>query len=235
MSDLYELKGRGPRGKRKYGASPSSRRRPSRDTDRTLTGADARDGRRGNGRGLASTRSALIAAGDLTHARALADEFLRWASVPVFMEPNAGIPVVEGRQDRVQGRPGGIRRRPRIRRAARASGSLAAAGGTTPPAYRGHDRAHRAAQASANRRQGGSRSFPPGARRSPSARAAGSGLARVSRDRARHHRREDQPNRQEKIPRGDSRERYRLRPRRGKGPNSTRARTSSTSTWDSPA
>jgi len=33
--------------------------------------------------------------GDLAHARELAREFLRCASVPVIMEPNAGIPTVE--------------------------------------------------------------------------------------------------------------------------------------------
>lgn len=94
MSDLYELKA-AVLAVKENTALPIIASATFQDTDRTLTGADPATVVAAM-EGLGVDAVGFNCGGDLTHARALADEFLRWASVPVFMEPNAGIPVVEG-------------------------------------------------------------------------------------------------------------------------------------------
>jgi 5-methyltetrahydrofolate--homocysteine methyltransferase len=93
MSDLYELKA-AVLAVKENTALPIIASATFQDTDRTLTGADPATVV-ATMEGLGVDAVGFNCGGDLAHARALADEFLRWASVPVFMEPNAGIPVVE--------------------------------------------------------------------------------------------------------------------------------------------
>ena len=94
MSDLYELKA-AVLAVKENTTLPIIASATFQDTDRTLTGADPATVVAAM-EGLGVDAVGFNCGGDLAHARALADEFLRWASVPVFMEPNAGIPVVEG-------------------------------------------------------------------------------------------------------------------------------------------
>jgi len=94
MSDLYELKA-AVLAVKENTSLPIIASATFQDTDRTLTGADPATVV-ATMEGLGVDAVGFNCGGDLAHARALADEFLRWASVPVFMEPNAGIPVVEG-------------------------------------------------------------------------------------------------------------------------------------------
>jgi 5-methyltetrahydrofolate--homocysteine methyltransferase len=93
MSDLYELKA-AVLAVKENTSLPIIASATFQDTDRTLTGADPATVV-ATMEGLGVDAVGFNCGGDLAHARALADEFLRWASVPVFMEPNAGIPVVE--------------------------------------------------------------------------------------------------------------------------------------------
>lgn len=93
MSDLYELKA-AVLAVKENTSLPVIASATFQDTDRTLTGADPATVV-ATMEGLGVDAVGFNCGGDLAHARTLAEEFLRWASVPVFMEPNAGIPVVE--------------------------------------------------------------------------------------------------------------------------------------------
>ncbi len=93
MSDLYELKA-AVLAVKENTSLPVIASATFQDTDRTLTGADPATVV-ATMEGLGVDAVGFNCGGDLAHARTLAAEFLHWASVPVFMEPNAGIPVVE--------------------------------------------------------------------------------------------------------------------------------------------
>lgn len=93
MSDLYELKA-AVLAVRENTELPVIASATFQDTNRTLTGADPATVV-ATMEGLGVCAVGFNCGGDLTHARELAAAFLSAASVPVFMEPNAGIPVVE--------------------------------------------------------------------------------------------------------------------------------------------
>jgi 5-methyltetrahydrofolate--homocysteine methyltransferase len=93
MSDLYELKA-AVLAARENSDLPIIASATFQDNNRTLSGADPATVV-ATMEGLGVDAVGFNCGGDLAHARELAEDFLRWASVPVFMEPNAGIPVVE--------------------------------------------------------------------------------------------------------------------------------------------
>jgi len=93
MSDLYEMKA-AVLAIRENTSLPVIASASFQDNNRTLTGADpATVVATMEGLGVAAV--GFNCGGDLAHARILAALFVECASVPVFAEPNAGIPTVE--------------------------------------------------------------------------------------------------------------------------------------------
>jgi 5-methyltetrahydrofolate--homocysteine methyltransferase len=93
MSDLYELKA-AVLAVKENTKLPIVASATFQDTDRTLTGADPATVVACM-EGLGVDAVGFNCGGDLGHARELAGQFVDAASIPVFMEPNAGIPVFE--------------------------------------------------------------------------------------------------------------------------------------------
>jgi len=93
MSDLYELKA-AVLAVKENTKLPIVASATFQDTDRTLTGADPATVVAVM-EGLGVDAVGFNCGGDLAQARRLAADFLRHASIPVFIEPNAGIPTVE--------------------------------------------------------------------------------------------------------------------------------------------
>mgnify|MGYP001809736462 CR=1 FL=1 len=93
MSDLYELKA-AVLAVKECTKLPVIASATFQDNNRTLTGADPATVV-ATMEGLGVDAVGFNCGGDLAHARDLAREFVRCASVPVIMEPNAGIPTVE--------------------------------------------------------------------------------------------------------------------------------------------
>ncbi len=93
MSDLYELKAALLAVKENTGL-PVIASATFQDNNRTLSGASPA-AVVATIEGLGADAVGFNCGGDLAHARELALDFLKYASIPVFMEPNAGIPVVE--------------------------------------------------------------------------------------------------------------------------------------------
>ena len=93
MSDLYELKA-AVLAVKECTKLPVIASATFQDNNRTLTGADPATVV-ATMEGLGVDAVGFNCGGDLAHARDLAKEFVRCASVPVIMEPNAGIPTVE--------------------------------------------------------------------------------------------------------------------------------------------
>jgi len=93
MSDLYELKA-AILAVKENTSLPVLASATFQDNNRTLTGADP-ETIVATLEGLGADAVGFNCGGDLAHARTLAEEFIKHASVPVFVEPNAGIPVVE--------------------------------------------------------------------------------------------------------------------------------------------
>jgi len=94
MSDLYELKA-AVLAVKENTRLPVIASATFQDNNRTLSGADP-ETVVATMEGLGVDAVGFNCGGDLAHARALAAAFIDSASVPVFVEPNAGIPVVEG-------------------------------------------------------------------------------------------------------------------------------------------
>jgi 5-methyltetrahydrofolate--homocysteine methyltransferase len=93
MSDLYELKA-AVLAVKENTHLPVIASATFQDNNRMLTGADPATVV-ATMEGIGADAVGFNCGGDLAHARTLAEEFVRAASVPVFMEPNAGLPVVE--------------------------------------------------------------------------------------------------------------------------------------------
>lgn len=93
MSDLYELKA-AVLAVKENTKLPVIASATFQENNRMLTGADSATVV-ATMEGLGVDAVGFNCGGDLAHARTLAEEFVRCASIPVFMEPNAGIPVVE--------------------------------------------------------------------------------------------------------------------------------------------
>ena len=93
MSDLYELKA-AILAVKENTKLPVLASATFQDNNRTLTGADPATAV-ATLEGLGADAVGFNCGGDLAHARALTEEFLKYASVPVLVEPNAGIPVIE--------------------------------------------------------------------------------------------------------------------------------------------
>lgn len=93
MSDLYELKA-AVLAVKENTSLPVIASATFQENDRTLSGADPA-AVVAVMEGLGVDAVGFNCGNDLAHARKLADDFVARASVPVFMEPNAGIPVVE--------------------------------------------------------------------------------------------------------------------------------------------
>ncbi|ULQ60539.1 homocysteine S-methyltransferase family protein [Brucepastera parasyntrophica] len=96
MSDLYELKA-AVLAVKENTSLPVIASATFLDTNRTLTGADPATVVAVL-EGLGAVAVGFNCGGDLAHAGQLAKSFLAEASVPVFMEPNAGIPAIENGQ-----------------------------------------------------------------------------------------------------------------------------------------
>lgn len=93
MSDQYELKA-AVLAVKENSKLPVIASATFQDTNRTLTGADPAT-IVATMEGLGVDAVGFNCGGDLAHARCLAADFLKYSSIPVFMEPNAGLPVVE--------------------------------------------------------------------------------------------------------------------------------------------
>lgn len=93
MSDLYELKA-AVLAVKENTKLPVVASATFQDNNRMLTGATPRTVV-ATMEGLGVDAVGFNCGGDLAHARTLAGEFLEAASIPVFIEPNAGIPTVE--------------------------------------------------------------------------------------------------------------------------------------------
>ena len=93
MSDLYELKA-AILAVKENTKLPVLASATFQDNNRTLTGADPATAV-ATLEGLGVDAVGFNCGGDLAHARTLAEEFIKCASVPVLVEPNAGIPIVE--------------------------------------------------------------------------------------------------------------------------------------------
>ncbi len=93
MSDLYELKA-AVLAVRENTSLPVLASATFQENNRTLTGADAETVVT-TLEGLGVDAVGFNCGHDLAHARELATSFVRAASVPVMMEPNAGLPTVE--------------------------------------------------------------------------------------------------------------------------------------------
>ena len=93
MSDLYELKA-AILAVKENTKLPVLASATFQDNNRTLTGADPAT-IVATLEGLGVDSVGFNCGGDLAHARTLAEEFIKCASVPVLVEPNAGIPVIE--------------------------------------------------------------------------------------------------------------------------------------------
>ena len=93
MSDLYEMKA-AVLAVKENTKLPVIASATFQDNNRMLNGADPATVV-ATMEGLGVDAVGFNCGGDLAHARELAASFLRCASVPVFVEPNAGIPVVE--------------------------------------------------------------------------------------------------------------------------------------------
>lgn len=93
MSDLYELKA-AVLAVKENTKLPIVASATFQDNNRTLTGADPATVVACM-EGLGVDAVGFNCGGDLEHARELAKQFVDAASIPVFIEPNAGIPVFE--------------------------------------------------------------------------------------------------------------------------------------------
>lgn len=93
MSDLYELKA-AVLACKEHTALPIVASATFQENNRTLTGADPLTVVTLL-EGLGVDALGFNCGHDLAHARELVDQFVAHASVPVLMEPNAGIPVIE--------------------------------------------------------------------------------------------------------------------------------------------
>ncbi len=93
MSDLYELKA-AVLACKEHTTLPIVASATFQENNRTLTGADPLTVVTLL-EGLGVDALGFNCGHDLSHARELVDLFLASASVPVFMEPNAGLPVIE--------------------------------------------------------------------------------------------------------------------------------------------
>ena len=93
MSDLYELKA-AVLAVKENTKLPIVASATFQNNNRTLTGADPATVVACM-EGLGVDAVGFNCGGDLEHARELAKDFVAAASIPVFMEPNAGIPVFE--------------------------------------------------------------------------------------------------------------------------------------------
>jgi 5-methyltetrahydrofolate--homocysteine methyltransferase len=93
MSDLYELKA-AVLAVKENTSLPVIASATFQENNRTLSGADPA-AVVAVMEGLGVDAVGFNCGNDLAHARELAADFVAHASVPVFMEPNAGIPVVE--------------------------------------------------------------------------------------------------------------------------------------------
>jgi len=94
MSDLFEMKAAVLAAKENC-SLPVIASATFQDNDRTLTGADPLTVVTVM-EGLGVDAVGFNCGGDLSHARTLVEAFVSCASVPVIMEPNAGLPVIEG-------------------------------------------------------------------------------------------------------------------------------------------
>ncbi len=93
MSDPYEMKA-AILAVKEHSDLPVVASATFQDNNRTLSGADPA-AVAAMMEGLGADAVGFNCGGDLEHARELAREFVRWSSIPVFMEPNAGLPTVE--------------------------------------------------------------------------------------------------------------------------------------------
>ncbi|HHU36072.1 MAG TPA: dihydropteroate synthase [Treponema sp.] len=96
MSDLYELRA-AVLAVKENTKLPVIASATFQDNNRTLTGATP-ETVVAVMEGLGVDAVGFNCGGDLNHARQLAQDFLAVASIPVFVEPNAGIPIVEDRK-----------------------------------------------------------------------------------------------------------------------------------------